>query len=240
MRRCGGGAVVTSDATRRDATFAARHRDCDYASRTTNSVLRSLRQALLRVALDVKLPEENEHVQHHPNLHSWHPPVGHVAVEQRKGGMREADAKLQHLTLRDVLLPRDADAERAQEVVRIHNDVDERVDASAEVRVAAAAELAAQEPRPYQEHVVVDVQEAHLLELLAEQHEDGVQQLDVLVGVVQPYKQAKAKSILSEIHRLTPNWIALVAHLSNHLHHGPDVQHNLVHCTHACGAIARR
>eukprot|EP00976_Prorocentrum_cordatum_P081082 1184251-Prorocentrum_minimum.AAC.3 len=140
---------------------------------------------VLVVLLAVEVSEQHEHVDHHPKLQVGQPERGVLHVRSVKR-VRGAYAELKHLDLRDIFLPEAVHPERREAVIRVHNDVHKRVNARAEVAVSHGLQLHHHEPRPDQQRVVVNVQEGQLVELLAHNHEEGVQQLNVLVVVVQP------------------------------------------------------
>ena len=77
------------------------------------------------------------------------------------------------------------DAKGADEVVRVHEDVGEAVDAGAKGGGAAAVAEVEEEPPDWADGgVVVEVQERHLAVLLAKGNEDGVKKVEELGEVV--------------------------------------------------------
>ena len=74
-----------------------------------------------------------------------------MSVVDDEARVREDDGELQHLRLGDVFFPRALDLERSHEVVAVHDHVNPRVHARAEVRVDAIGvfdDKANHPPRP--------------------------------------------------------------------------------------------
>ena len=145
-----------------------------------SQLVRRLRFGLFVVCLHVKLPEQDQHVQHYEHLHAGQPALDGVVVDD-VAGMRHADDKLRQLHLGNVLLEWARQVAQSHQVVPVHEDVDEGVGQGTEVSVPARSVLAHQEPRPQDQDVMPNVQERQLLLFLTSNHKHRVQELHVLV-----------------------------------------------------------
>ena len=95
--------------------------------------------------------------------------------------LTQVDNELNDLESRDPLLPPDADAARALEVVPVHDDVDQQVDGDGDPLHSSQTDQLGV-AKQGSSTVVVGVEEGK--RLLLEEEEDGVQQLEVLGQVV--------------------------------------------------------
>eukprot|EP01084_Bolivina_argentea_P144214 253090_1 len=113
-------------------------------------------------------------------------------------GLEDTGEELEDLELRQVLLQGVVDAVRSHEVVRVHQGVDHGVDPGTVECDAVADSVVEQEtPDGADGQMVVDVQEGDLLVLVAEDHPDGVEHVQVLGHVVEEHLQLDGGSELT-------------------------------------------
>ena len=153
-----------------------------------------------------------------------------IAVINDEAGVREAHAKLDHLACGDPLLPRAGVPEKSEGVVSVHDHVNETVHGGTEIAITSSFHFADQEPGPDQQDMVVAVQEGDLVVLLAQDHPESVQQLNILIVVVNPDEIRNSKGRSTADRHITPdsskNWVRVdfVAHSNN----APDIQNTLI------------
>lgn len=165
---------------------------CNYLFTLAHLLAHLILGLLPRVALDVEVAEEHQHVHHHEGLRQREDDR-RITIVHHIARVRKADGELDHLAGGDPLLPRAVDAHQRQRVVAVHDHVDEAVHSGAKVAITSSLDFADKKPRPDEQHVVVAVQEGHLVVLLAQDHPSGVQQLHELVVVVHPDEEADAE-----------------------------------------------
>jgi hypothetical protein len=99
--------------------------------------------------------------------------------------MNDAKSELEHLELCQVCLQRIFESKRGEEVVTVHEGMDQRIDPGAEVSSAVAhAVVEKAAPNDADSCVVIDVEEGELFVLLAKDDEDGVEHVEELGEVV--------------------------------------------------------
>ncbi|KAL1430543.1 hypothetical protein MTO96_014974 [Rhipicephalus appendiculatus] len=148
----------------------------------------SLLLVLVRVAVEGDEPHEEQY-----GLGDFEPgEETHVVTggEHRPDGVGEEQDELHDLHHGQVLLPpqelTEGRSERGEEVVGVHEDVHERVEAHDEHAVRLRAVRQRQPHVPRDDQVVNDVERAHLFVLLAEHEEHRVGQLGKLEHVEPP------------------------------------------------------
>lgn len=99
------------------------------------------------------------------------------------------------------------------------------------LRESRISHLGDDPPGPSYRGVVIDVEEAQLLVLLPQNHEDGVEELEVLVVVVQPDEESKAKVAPDGLRSVAPPVklvrVAVSHHLANEAVAAPRVVQHL-------------
>lgn len=109
-------------------------------------------------------------------------------LEEPLDGMEETGDKLDQLQLRQIPLPLEVGthlwSERRQQVVGVHDDVDEGVGEPAERHVSTGGQLEEQPRGQRHRRVMVHVESADVRVLLPQDEEQGVQPVHVLAQVV--------------------------------------------------------
>ena len=105
--------------------------------------------------------------------------------KRNQNGVEDAESELEHLELSQVDLQGVFEAEGREEVVTVHQSVNEGVDPGTEVG-STVTNAVVQEATPDDANgeVMIDVQEGELFVLLAENNEDGVEHVEELGEVV--------------------------------------------------------
>ena len=109
--------------------------------------------------------------------------------------------------------------------------MNEAIHHSSKVGVATCTHFHHEEPAPDEQDVMVAVEERRLLIFLADDHEDGIKQLHILVVVVQPHQETDLHtSGASYLGMIAPQravvWI--VVHLRQHSHYAYEVHDALI------------
>mmetsp|Transcript_11730 Transcript_11730/g.16333 ORF Transcript_11730/g.16333 Transcript_11730/m.16333 type:complete len:211 (+) Transcript_11730:238-870(+) len=141
----------------------------------------------LDVALHKKVGEENQKAHYVDEVSQ-----GDAGGEQGAAGHQQVNGlgvhaqELQHLHAGQVRLPPDVLGVHGEEVVGVHDGVDEAVQHNSEVDVPVVPSVGVQPVEQEDGAVVVHVQERELLPLLAGDDEEGVHEVQDLGHVEQP------------------------------------------------------
>lgn len=158
---------------------------------------RSSSQQLLfnpQVASHVELREENDHRRHVTDENPVHPhgllaaaPTRHAHLEHALDQVSHVDHGDQHeldkLQLRQNGSPPALHAQHRTQIVCVHEHVDERVQQHGKTVVASGIHVEEEVGHYRDAAVVVHVQEGHLAVRLAQNEQEGVDELPVLLDV---------------------------------------------------------
>mmetsp|Transcript_45636 Transcript_45636/g.145640 ORF Transcript_45636/g.145640 Transcript_45636/m.145640 type:complete len:536 (-) Transcript_45636:815-2422(-) len=151
------------------------------------------------------------HVEQQAAAHDEEAPgrhrAGQVAPEEHVEGVRGADHKLQHLHLHHPCPPHQRHAllvYQREAVVEVDQHLAAAVHSRREVGVPATGVAAGKEPTPHVHEPQEDVEEGHVVELLAKDDEQGVKQLELPAMVLEPEEHTKAVACWGGAGRVPP------------------------------------
>mmetsp|Transcript_4894 Transcript_4894/g.12481 ORF Transcript_4894/g.12481 Transcript_4894/m.12481 type:complete len:389 (-) Transcript_4894:147-1313(-) len=179
-----------------------------------------LGRAARKVLLDVEVTEEGEqryHVVHTELGHDRRVRLLHKhpdAVSTVLNKLKDLEG-CEVLAPPEVLLPKVGIAARdgCEEVVRVHHHVHERVEGRPEPALATGHDVIRHPPEERDAHVVVAVQESHLIHVSLQHHNDGV---EVLVELRKREDQDELSELgLLLVVSLTPNLVVVFVNLVN-------------------------
>mmetsp|Transcript_70512 Transcript_70512/g.147631 ORF Transcript_70512/g.147631 Transcript_70512/m.147631 type:complete len:224 (-) Transcript_70512:910-1581(-) len=109
-------------------------------------------------------------------------------------GVRRTDGELGYLNLGDMCLPHKRNAflvDHGNRVEQVDDDLAEGIDDCWKICVATTTETASKVPSPHLRDVQVEMKEPHPLKLVSQDHEDCVQQLELLVVILAPKQHSQ-------------------------------------------------
>ncbi|KAL3200668.1 hypothetical protein MRX96_012948 [Rhipicephalus microplus] len=154
----------------------------------------------MRVRPQVKVYEQAED-EESLSVRYVHDVPGESAVnEERDGHVHDDNEELHNLQRREVLLPPQvllhAGSEAGEEVIGVHDGMHEDVEREAECRLTLGSEAGVEPDVDDHDGVVDDMELGHLIELLAQNEEDGVQEIGVSPGDENPAVLVKLEVML--------------------------------------------